>query len=155
LSLPATSQLHFIFTGVEVSQDLVFSFQSNERGMTVISVGLCEFCCPSNLISSRSNFRSLLVKFLCIGGSCLCVPRSWVLQLILRSGGCCSFCFTDFILLAFSVSRTGRSDLARSRFPSAGCFAVRVPPVKLQRARPWPVLPSARGHDFVPRWFSV
>jgi hypothetical protein len=53
--------------------------------------GRAEF--PLNLISSCSNFRSLLVK-------------SWVRRLMLIS-----FCFTDFILLVFLVSRTGRSDL--------------------------------------------
>jgi hypothetical protein len=36
--LLATFQLHFIFLRVEVSQDLVFNFQSNEGGRTVTSV---------------------------------------------------------------------------------------------------------------------
>jgi hypothetical protein len=34
----ATSQFHFRIPRVEVSQDLVFSFQSNEGGREVISV---------------------------------------------------------------------------------------------------------------------
>jgi hypothetical protein len=36
--LLATFQLHFIFLRVEVSQDLVFNFQSNEGATTLTSV---------------------------------------------------------------------------------------------------------------------
>jgi hypothetical protein len=38
MGLLATSQFHFIFPRVEVSQDLVFSSQSNEGGRAVISM---------------------------------------------------------------------------------------------------------------------
>jgi hypothetical protein len=38
MGLLATSQFHFIFPRVEVSQEHIFSFQSNERGRAVTSV---------------------------------------------------------------------------------------------------------------------
>jgi hypothetical protein len=50
--LLATFQFHFQFPRVEVSQDLVFSFQSNKGGMTVTSVIICE----SVLISMEKLF---------------------------------------------------------------------------------------------------
>jgi hypothetical protein len=39
MRLLATFQFHYRVPRVEVSQDLVFSFQSNEGGRTVTSVG--------------------------------------------------------------------------------------------------------------------
>jgi hypothetical protein len=38
MRLLATSQFHFIFPGVEVGQEHIFSFQSNEGGRAVTSV---------------------------------------------------------------------------------------------------------------------
>jgi hypothetical protein len=56
--LLATFQLHFIFLRVEVSQDLVFNFHSNEGGRTVTSA-VVEIYFDSN--EKKSTF-----------GSCLC-----------------------------------------------------------------------------------
>jgi hypothetical protein len=47
MGLLATSQFHYRVPRVEVSQDLVFSFQSNEGGRAVTSVGRLYSWCSS------------------------------------------------------------------------------------------------------------
>jgi hypothetical protein len=65
MKLLGTFQFYFCIRSVEVSQEIIFSFQSTEEGRTVNSVVGCKtlFSC----YGEGYDFRSLVLSSLCFG----------------------------------------------------------------------------------------